>query len=280
MQVENRFLPDSNRLGVVTATVLLTYALTRMVNAPGFTLSIQLPGFYFAYPLTLGTAMTLMAAGLTASGMDWLLRTHPSIRDLPSSRLVQWQRSFEHWLLPALTAFIIGVLLDILPSGQLWWAGFTAGTLILLSVFVAEYIALDPDAPSYALASAGLTALSYALYLLFMIALRIGGARLFLIVPAVFLAAGLVTLRTLHLRLTHRWEFIWAFGIGLVSAQLAAGLHYWPLTTLQYGLFLLGPLYALIALATNLGEEVPLRNAITEPGVILATLWAAAIFLH
>jgi hypothetical protein len=280
MQVEKRYLPESNRLGVVTATVLLTYALTRLVNVPGITVSIQLPGFYFAYPLTVGTAMTLMSAGLTASGMDWLLRTHPSFHSLPTSKIWQTQRTLEHWLLPALTAFIIGVLLDILPSDQLWWVGFSFGAMILISVFMAEYIAVDPGAPLYALASAGLTALSYALFLLFVIALRLGGARLFLIVPAVFFAAGLVTLRTLHLRLSDHWEFIWAFGIGLTSAQLAAGLHYWPLSTLQYGLILLGPLYALIALATNLGEDVPLRNAMTEPGMILGALWAAAVFLH
>jgi hypothetical protein len=280
MQVGKRFLPDSSRVGVVMATVLLTYALTRLVNAPGFTVSIQLPGFYFTYPLTLGTAMTLMAAGLTASGMDWLLRTHPSMPSLPSSKILQSPRTLEHWLLPALTAFIIGVLLDILPSGQLWWVGFTVGAVILISVFMAEYITVDPGAPLYTLASAGLTALSYALFLLFVIALRIGGARLFLIVPAIFFAAGLVALRTLHLRLSDRWDFNWAFSIGLIGAQLAAGLHYWPLSTLQYGLILLGPLYALTALATNLGEDVPLRNAMTEPGVILGALWAAAIVLR
>jgi hypothetical protein len=113
-----------------------------------------------------------------------------------------------------------------------------------------------------------------------LIALRIGGARLFIIIPAIFLAAGLVTLRTLHLRNSGRWEYIWAFGIGLICAQLAAGLHYWPLTSLQFGLALLGPLYAMIALANNLNEDLPLRRALTEPGVILGALWAAAIFLH
>jgi hypothetical protein len=280
MQAENRYFPDSNRVGVVTASVLLTYALTHLISAPGITISIQLPGFYFAYPLTLSTAMTLMAAGLTASGMDWLLRTHPSMGVLPSSKIMQSQRTLEHWLLPSLTAFIIGVLLDILPSDSLWWAGFIVGALILIAVFISEYVVVDPGAPLYALASAGLTALSYALFLLFVIALRLGGGRLFLIVPAVFLAAGLVTLRTLHLRLSDRWQFIWAFGIGLICAQLAAGLHYWPLSTLQYGLFLLGPLYALNALAANLSEDVPLRNAMAEPGVILGALWAAAFLLR
>ena len=271
MQNRERYLPDANRVSVVAAVVLLTYALTRLVNAPAFTLTLQLPGFYFSYPLSMGTAMTLMAAGLTASGMDWLLREHPSL---------QSERPIEHWLLPALTAFIIGVLLNILPSGSVWWIGFGFSAAILVLVILAEYIAVDPGAPSYAIASAGLTALSYALFLLFVIALRLAGARLFIIVPAVFLAAGLVTLRTLHLRLGGKWNFPWGIGVGFISAQFAASLHYWPLSSLQFALILLGPLYALTALAYRLNEDIPVRNAITEPGIILGALWIAAIFLH
>ncbi len=98
--------------------------------------------------------------------------------------------------------------------------------------------------------------------------------------PAIFSAAGFVTLRTLHLRSGGRWEFGWAFGVGLVSAQLAAGLHYWPLTSLQLGLILLGPLYALTTLAYSLGQDIPLRSALAEPGIILGGLWVVAIFLH
>jgi Protein of unknown function (DUF5656) len=271
MRVQERYLPDPNRVGVLAAAVLLTYALTRLVNAPGLTLAIQLPGFYFSYPLTLGTAMTVMAAGLTASGMDWLLRSHPAL---------QRTSTLEHWLLPSLTAFIIGVLLDNLPAGSVWWAGFGVGSGLLIAVFLAEYVAVDPGAPTYALAAAGLTALSYTLFLLFVIALQIGGARLFLSVPGIFLAAGLVTLRTLHLRLGGRWDFPWAIGVGLVSAQLCAGLHYWPLTPLQLGLILLGPLYSLTALAYSLSQDVPLRSAFAEPAIILGGLWIAAIFLR
>src|SRR5512143_1186280 len=224
MQEMPRYLPESDRLGVLAASVLLCYALTHLASGPGVTLAIQLPGFYFSYSLTMGTAMTLMAAGLTATGMTWLLHGHPAIRG---------KSQIEHWLLPTLTAFIIGVLLDILPAGVAWWIGFVVGASILVSVLIAEYVAVDPGAALYALASAGLIALSYALFLLFVMALRLGGARLFLIVPAVFLAAGLVMLRTLHLRLSGRWEYQWAFGIGMISAQLAAGLHYWPLSSLK-----------------------------------------------
>jgi hypothetical protein len=268
--MQDRYLPDVNRMGVLSAAVLLAHALTRLVKTPGFTLTLQLPGFYFAYPLTLSTAMTVIATGLTATGMDWLLRGHPA-----------WPggRSIEHWLLPALTAFIVGLPLSILVSNTLWWIGFTFSGAILIFVFISEYVTVDPGAPAYPLASAGLTGLSYALFFLFTIALRASGARLFLMMPAVFVSAALVTLRTLHLRLSNRWEFSWALCIGLVCMQLAAGLHYWPLSPIKFGLLLLGPLYALITLAASLAEDLPLRRAVVEPVVILGAAWTAAVLL-
>ena len=270
MQQEERYLPDGNRVGVLTAAVLLAYALTRLINTPGFTLTLQLPGFYFAYPLTLSAAMTVMATGLTATGMNWLLLSHPSLQG----------DTIEHWLLPTLTTFIIGVSLGVLPFGTLWWIGLFIGAGILVSIFVAEYASVDTGAPTYALASAALIALSYALFLMLIIALRAAGTRLFLIAPAVFIAAGLVTLRTLHLRLNGRWEFSWTLGIALACTQTAAGVHYWPISPLQFGLILLGPLYALITLASNLSEDVPLRRAALEPGMLLAAAWIAAIIIH
>ncbi len=267
MQDEQRYLPNANRLSVLTAAVLLAYGLAHLVGAPGFTLTVQLPGFYFALPLNLGTAMILMAAGLAATGMDWLLHGHPTM---------QGQATIEHWLLPTLTAFVIGILLSILPSGPVWWIGFAFSAGILIAIFLAEYISVDAGAPNYALASAGLTALSYAMFLILVIAIRSAGARLVLVVPAVFLAAGLLSLRTSHLHFSGRWEIPWSLGIGLICAQLAGGLHYWPLSPLQFGLFLLGPLYALTTLANNLGEDTPLRRAATEPGIILGITWVAA----
>ena len=64
MQENRSYLPSADRMGVLIASVLLTFALTRLIQSPRFTLTITLPGFYFAYPLTLGTAMTVLAAAL------------------------------------------------------------------------------------------------------------------------------------------------------------------------------------------------------------------------
>jgi hypothetical protein len=272
MQEQRTYLPSVDRLGVLIASVLLTFALTRIIQSPRLTLTVTLPGFYFAYPLTLGTAMTILAAALAATGMDWLTRDHPSLG----------QRSnIEHLLLPTLTTLLIGVPLGILPGGTVWWIGFASGALLLVGVFLAEYIAIDPAASNYALARAGLTALAFSLFLILITTLRISGIRMFVLVPVIFLTAGLISLRILHLDGVARWDFPWAAGIGLVCAQIGAGLHYWPVTPIQFGLALIGILYALTMLSANLTtENIPLPRAAIGPIIILATAWVAAFLFH
>lgn len=266
-----RYLPDANRVGVLTATVLLAYALSRLIQTPEFTFELQLPGFYVSYPLSLDTVMVVMATGLTATGMNWLLRSHPSLGK---------KSTVEHWLLPTLATFIIGIPLTILLPDNAWWGGFVIGGSLLVLVFLAEYIVVEPSAPNYAIATAGLTALSFAVYLILTTALRFSGARLFLLAPAIFVAAGLVSLRTLHLRVGQKWEFNWALGIALVCTQIGAGLHYWPVSPVQFGLALLGPLYALSSLTSNLLEGIPLRRAMIEPLIALGLSWGAAFVIR
>lgn len=266
-----RYLPDGDRVGVLTSTVLLAFALAHLIQTPGLSLDIQLPGFFLPVPLNLNTAMSVLTAGLTATGMDWLLQGHPSLNGRPT---YQW------WLLPTLTTFVIGVPLSILPPGVAWWIGFAISGTFLFFVFVAEYIVVDPGAPYYALAMAGLTAISYTLFFLLAVALRFSDARLYLLVPALFLAALLASLRILHLRLTGRWEYAWSAGIGFVCVQIASGLHYWPLSPIQFGLMLVGLLYALTNLSINLGEDQPTRRAVLEPAIVIGLCWGLAIFIQ
>jgi len=257
---------------MLIASVLLTFAVTRIIQSPRFTLTLTLPGFYFAYPITLGTAMSLLAAALAATGMDWLTRGHASLGK---------RSNIEHLLLPTLTTFVIGGPLSVLPDGAVWWIGLGLGALLLIGVFLAEYITIDPSAPNYGVARAGLTALAFALFLILAIALRFTGVRMFLLVPVLFLAAGLISLRILHLDGTDRWDFPWAAGIGLVCAQIGAGLHYWPLTPVQFGLAVTGPLYALTMLSVNLNtENIPLGRAVVGPIIVVSLAWVVAILLR
>jgi len=56
-------------------------------------------------------------------------------------------------------------------------------------------------------------------------------------------------------------------------------LHYWPLSPVQFGLALTGPLYALTMLSISLSENTPLRRAVPGPLLVLLAAWVSAIFL-
>lgn len=270
MQENRSYLPNSDRLGILIASVLFTYALTRIVQSPRLNLTLSLPGFYYAYPFTLNSAMSILAGALAFTGMDWLTRSHPSLGG---------KTNIEHLLIPTLTTLVLGGPLALLPNGLVWWIGFLLGAFLLTSVYLAEYITIEPSAPMYAFARAGLTALAYALFLIMTMALRFSGARMFLLVPVLFMAAALISLRILHLDGTDRWDFPWAAGIGIICAQIGAGLHYWPLTPIQFSLAMTGPLYALTMLSAAITtENIPLRRAVTGPLIVLGGSWLAAIF--
>lgn len=268
---ERKYLPDSDHLGVLTSTILLAFALSRLIGAPEFSLEVQLPGFYLPLPFNMSTAMSLLTAGLTATGMDWLLRSHPALGD---------RRTFQWWILPTLTTLVVGIPLSILPDGPAWWVGFAVAGAFIFIVFLAEYIVVDADAPYYATAMAVLTAVSYTLFFILAVALRFSGVRLYILIPGLFTAASLASLRILHLRFSGRWEYAWAAGIGFVCVQIASGLHYWPLSPIQFGLMLVGPLYGLTNLAANLGEDQSARRAALEPAVATVLCWGLAVFIR
>ncbi len=154
---------------------------------------------------------------------------------------------------------------------------FGFGGVLLILVFVSEYIVVDLSDVRHAPATVGLTAVSFALYLILTIAMRAAELRLYQMLPLVALPIFLVSLRALYLRLGGRWCVGWSLAIGLVVAQIATGLHYWPLPPLSFGLVMLGPAYALTNLAGSIEEGRPLRSAWIEPVIMMALMWGLAL---
>lgn len=264
-------LPDANRMSVLAAVILLAYALARFVNLPTRDFSLQLPGLYLEIEVGIQATVSLLVAALTAAGSDWLMRLHPASRQ---------HGTLEHWLLPALTAWVIGLPLFQLPLGWLWWAGFAFGGILLVLVLLAEYITIDPNDVRQPAAAMALTAVSYALYLTLASSLRFAGVRLFLAMPALALAVWLVSLRHLHLRLHGRWLPGLAGVVALICAQITAGLHYLPLSTVGFGLALIAPAYALTSLFANLEEGESAIQALREPAIIFLAVLAAALWIR
>jgi hypothetical protein len=264
---ERQHLPDTDRLSVLTATILLAYAMLPFFKLPDRSFTMPAIGIVFVFTFNFTTISSILSAALAAAGTEWLVRTHPNLGS---------QSTFQHWILPALTALVIGVPLISLDVGLAWWGVFLFGGLLLVLVLVAEYIAVDLDDARHAPATVVLTAVSFALFLILLVTLVAAGMRQYLLLPTVGGALFLVVLRTLYLRLVGRWCFVWASGIALVVVQVVAALHYWPVAPLRFGLLVLGLAYALTGLAGAIEEGRPWRSLWVEPALMLIILWGLA----
>lgn len=261
-------LPDTERLSVLAAVIMLVYALNHFMGLPTRRIELQIPGLFVRFELTDSVITAMLAAGIAAAGTDWLLRDHP-VRNK--------QRLFPHLLLPAVTALVIGIPLNQMEFSLVWAIGLLAGTILLVLVLVAEYIVLDTQDVRQPLAAASLTAVGFATYLVLATAMSAAETRLFFLLPAVGIATWLVSVRSLSLRLHGEWVVYEAAIVSLVVVQMAAAIHYWPLTPLRFGLILLGPAYALTSLILGLIEEKPVRKLVIEPVIVLALAWASAV---
>lgn len=260
---EQKHLPDVERLSVVIALILLAYATTALITLPTRSLNLQLPGILLVVNLNFSTVVAVVAALLAASGVEWVIGTHPNL-----SAQLYW-RHWQHWLVPAFSAVAIGITLGTLPVGPAWWIVFALGGFLLAGVLTAEYISADPADLRYSFAVLGLDAVSFALFLIVVTAIAGADLRLYVLLATLVPVVFLISARSLFLRLRGTWRLGWAAGITLIIAQLAAAMFYLPLRPLQFGLLLLGLLYGLISLASNMEEKANPRTMWIEPAVVL-----------
>lgn len=273
---QRRYLPDTDRVSILTATILLAYALTTFVTIEPRSFSFNLLGVMLGFQINFRTIISVLVAALAASGSDWLMRGHPYFARHQAGRV----QTLQHLFLPALTAWAIGIPLNNLRAGLEWWLVLAMGGILLVMVFVAEYSVVDVTDLRHPIAAVGLTALSFALFLLLAIAVRAAGFRLYMALPALIPAAALVSLRALYLRLGGSWHLVWAALIAVIVAQAATGLHYWPLSPVRYGLLVVALTYALTSLAGAFQEGRPGRRWLVEPLVMLAIVAGLAIWLR
>lgn len=263
-------MPDTSRLSVLAAIILLAYAMSSFLSIPEREFSIQLPGLFLSFQINIQTIIGFLVAGITAAGANWLYRSHPSLGS---------QHVFQHWIIPALTALVIGILLFQLPYGFAWILGLFLGGGLLVLVLLAEYIAIDIHDVRQPPALIALTSVSYALFLILVVSLRSSGVRLFIVLPAIITATWFVSLRVIHLRLHGEWTIIESGIIAIILGQTASALHYWPFTPISYGLIIIGLAYALNSLIIGFAEGKNYQQIIREPILALIFSWILAFFM-
>ncbi len=242
-------LPDIERLSIVTATIMLAFALTQLVSFPIQSFSFLLFGILIDFVIDFTTVVIVFTVFLAASGVDWIIHSHPE-KDRYQNR---WAY-VRHWIVPVLTSLVIGVTLNTYAGGLAWWAVYGLGSLLLFAVFIAEYNVLVADDYRNPLATVGLTSLSFVLYLLLTIAVFSADIRLYLRAPLLGAGALMVISRSLFLRLG-KWHTLWAVVSSLIITQIVVGLHYLPLSPTQFGLLLVGTAYSLTSIVSGLEES-------------------------
>lgn len=268
---ETRHFPSLDRISLLAATILLAYILTSIIRLPILDFYIPFPGVYLPFSFDVTTVIAIFIMGLTGSGVDWLLREHPAIAG---------KTTIQHWLLPTLTAWAIGTSLAQQPMGPIWWVGFGFGSSMLIIIMIAEYITVDPRDPRYAPAAITLRAVAFVLYLVLLIAMRAQATRLVALIPTLSIAIGLVSLRVLHLRFYGEWAWKPTLVIMLLIGEIAAALHYLPLSPIAFSLILLGLAYASVSLASNIIEKRSRLQILVESTVILTITWSLAFLFR
>jgi len=179
-----------------------------------------------------------------------------------------------------LTAWVIGVPLSFLEVGIEWWVVVGFGGILLSFILVAEYLVVDSNSESHLPASLGLTAISFALFLVLAIALKASGMRLFLLLPAISITLFFLVSRSLYLRTSGDWNWFWSIGIAFFVGQIALGLHYLPIQPLSFGLVLVGIAYPLTLLISALKESKKGINLFFEPAAIFIFLFLLALITY
>ena len=257
-------------MSTIIAGILFCYAFLPFIQVSDREISFLLFGILISLKLNFYNLISLITAVMAAAGMDWILMDHPHRNN---------QDLAIHLILPALTAGVIGFPLGLLKPGAAWWVILGLGSLIIALVMLSEYISLETNDIRYPLALMVLSGTSYSLLLILTIALRAAGLRLYLLLlllPAVFF---FFSLRILNFRLGGHWRFRWSIIITLVVTQMLIALYYWPFSPVRFGLFLVGPAYAMIGIAASLEENPDPKNVYLEPLIVLGILWVMALFI-
>jgi len=246
--------------------------MTQLVSFPAQLFSVSIFGILLGVFLDFSTIIIFLTAALAAAGMDWLIQSHPT--RIPSQN--RWA-NVRHWIVPVLTTLVIGVALNTFAGSSFWWAIFILGSLLLLAVLIAEYNVVTADDFRHPMAAVGLTALSFALYLLLTIAVFSANLRLFIRLPILGIGAMMVVSRSLYLRLGH-WEPIWALVSSLVISEIVVGFHYLPFSPMRFGLLLVGAAYALTSLVAAIKEARKSSAFWSEPVIMFVIMIIVSLF--
>jgi hypothetical protein len=245
--------------------VLLSFSLSRIIELPAVPLEFSLLGLVISIEFNTQSVMLTLATALAITGVDWTNQAHPEYGHF----------QVRHLLIPGLATLGAGAILERLPNGPGFVAGVAVTGLLYVATAYAEFIVMTDSDPRHGAASFLLESLGILLFIGSVFAIRAVNLRAVFSVPVIFLASSITAWRSLLLR---RHSSLYSVIVGLILAQIAWGLHYWPISALAQGILLGMMLYAGIGLSgAHLARRLDLVRLLEYSGLIVVGIIAAVL---
>ena len=270
-----RFFPRTDQLSVITATIGLGYVLSRFMFLPDRTVETMLFGSPISVHVDGQAILIILLAALITNGTDVLIRSHPRFLLEPLNL-----HPLSHWIVPALTTLIVGVLLNSIPDQSLWLLGMIVGVSILAIVLVIEYAVIEPERPLISRLQIGCTLLSYLVALAGFVWVAQLGVRSVISGTSILLIGGLISFRLLLLYGVEAPESGWnGLVVGIILAELIWALGYWALPPILVGAWLLVVLHLSVGIICMGRKRVTLGRSVREHAIVAFVALAISTLL-
>ena len=263
--------PSRDRVGALTALILIAYALIRIVTLPTLETEMAALGIVVPVRIDVRVVMLSLAAALASSGALWVLQSHP----LANIR----RPEYPVGLLPGLAALGMGATLNQLPVGAVWLLGLTFAGILLVGVLYAEFLVFDEHDPRARSAIVGLRTLGIVLVVGVAFGTLAGGLRAVFSVPILFAASTIVCWRSLRLETARTAVWPYSAACGLIASQIAWGLHYWPARPMQVALVVGLATYVAIGLLVTIVRKTLNPRVAYEFAAVSILALVAVLFL-
>ncbi len=268
-------LPDyRDRISVYLWVMLAALAIEFFVQLPARTLTWTIFGSPLTVDVTTSTLLGIPLLALTASGMEAIVRAHPSfLRG-------ELRHTWILWALPCALVLTASTLLPLLSTRVTWLAGLAATGTALALVSIAIYHTIDNDDPAYHIARLLLNLATYATALLLFLLVYQTRTRSLFSGTVIVLIATLLALEILRGGSHAGLRQIVQYGLlcGLILGEATWALNYWQLPGLTGGLLLLVLFYLVVSLSQQ-DLAGTLRRQIVVEYLIIAGVALALIFL-
>lgn len=255
---------DRDRLSVLSGALVLGLALGRFIDVPVRSVALDVLGSPLGLNLSAATMMLLLSAGLGATAMESLVRSHPLAIG------GQLTRTVMYWIMPALLVLGLAGWLMAFDRVGAWTAGIIVSAILVPLALAAEYANVDPADRERPAARWGERALIFLVAFLLFSRIYDLGARALVSGSAVFAVSALLAARYLWFEAGRlREAFLYGATIGLLLSLFAWAVNYWSLSAMQGGLLLLLLFYSLIGLIQQSLTGLFNRRMVVEYSIVL-----------